>query len=278
MKLSKMLFAPLSAAIVMTVGVIGMATPNVAEASGFLYSNAALNRFCRGAQKIIARTPLRSDNVVYDDLGTPGVPFPPPGIPATGFIGSDALPYDGAEELPLTTTQYVGFGTDASGDEYAQTVMCKMKSWDALDFYFPGKASEGSNCSSINQVTTGLVFLSMLFRGEFPVITDIEFDDWDTFTGQQWTDSSPAPSAYISTTDGKLHLVGKRLYVERTNPSPFVGAPKKGVDYCQVIAPEYLRNILRGDITAPTCDDFPVYSPPVGGPPQGPLPWACANP
>ena len=93
--------------------VLGLSGPVAAEAGasgnarGQLYSTAAVNRFCEGAQGSIANTALVPDNILYDELGTPGSPFPPPGIPATGFIGSDALPYDGAEDLPLTTTQYV---------------------------------------------------------------------------------------------------------------------------------------------------------------------------
>lgn len=58
--------------------------------------------------------------ILFDDLGMAGSPFPPPGTPSTGIIGSDALPYDGAEDLPLTTTQFVGFGFYADGKDYPQ--------------------------------------------------------------------------------------------------------------------------------------------------------------
>ncbi|MDJ0615800.1 MAG: hypothetical protein QNJ63_03465 [Calothrix sp. MO_192.B10] len=72
------------------------------KARGKLYSTAAVKRFCQKAQQIIANTKLKAKNVNWKELGTPGVPFPAPGIPATGFIGSDATPYDGAENLPLS--------------------------------------------------------------------------------------------------------------------------------------------------------------------------------
>ncbi len=264
--------------VLVVLAASGISEPAFAgNARGKLYSTAAVNRFCKEAQLIIANTPLSANNVVWDELGTPGVPFPPPGIPATGFIGSDATPYDGATDLPLTTQQYVGYGADASGKEYPQVMMCKMKSWDALNYYFPGSASAGSNCATINADTGAAVINSLTNDNQEPqVITDIVYDNWSTYAGSQWTNSSPAPVAYISTVDGKLHIVGKQLYVARTNPSPFVGPPKKGVDYCQVIAPEYLREVITGKITAPTCAAPPVYNP--FGPPQAPILWACANP
>ncbi len=246
------------------------------KAQGYLYSTAAVNRFCKRAQRIIARTPLRPRNIIFDDLGSPGIPFPPPGVPATGFIGSDATPYDGAEDLPFTTTQYVGYGVYADGGEYPQTIMCKMKSWDALSFYYYGLAAEGATCSDINVRTYRRVVRS-LRRKQRPVVTGVEYDEWVSFTGQQWTSQAPAVTAYTSTADGKVHLVGKALYVERTNPSPFVGPEKKGVHYCQVIAPEYLREIILGNIVPPACGAPPVYAPPAG--PPGPVPqWNCNNP
>lgn len=55
-------------------------------------------------------------------------------------------------------------------------------------------------------------------------------------------------------------------------------ANKKGVDYCQVIAQEYLREVIVGNIQAPTCDAPPAYNPPIFGPPEAPKDWSCANP
>jgi hypothetical protein len=263
-------------------GLAGLTVPaDVAvagNARGHLYSTAAVNRFCKGAQGIIANTTLVPDNVLYDDLGAAGVPSPPAPfpIPSTGFIGSDALPYDGAEDLPLTSTQFVGYGAYEDGKDYPQTIMCKMKSWDALDFYYPGSAAPGSSCSTVNQDTYARV-LNSLVETEVPVVTEVAFDEWVSYTGQQWTSQAPAVTAYTSTADGKVHIVGKPLYVERTNQNPFVGASKKGVHYCQIIAPEYLREIIVGHIAAPTCGAPPEYSLPAGPPTPPPL-WSCANP
>ncbi len=156
--------------------------------------------------------------------------------------------------------------------------MCKMKSWDALDSYYPGSTSAGANCAVVNAQTGAKVMASLTKPNQEPLaVENVVYDNWLTYTGQQWTDSSPAPVAYLSNSDGKLHIVGKELYVARNNPSPFVGAEKKGVNYCQAIAPEYLRKLLLGKITAPKCDAPPVYQQP-SGQPEPPKPWNCANP
>jgi hypothetical protein len=278
MKISGLLFSAPLALSLLAGGIFTVTHSDDAfagKARGHLYSTSAVNRFCRGAQQIIANTDLESTNVLYDDLGTPGVPFPVP-IPATGFIGSDALPYDGAEDLPLTSTQYIGFGYNLEGKDYPQTIMCKMKSWDALDFYNPGSAAPGANCSDINRDSYQAVKDSLV-NMEIPVINEVIFDDWITYTGQQWTSQAPAVTAYTSTVDGMVHIVAKPLYVARLNFTPFIPPQKKGVHYCQIIAPEYLREVITGGVTTPTCDAPPTYLPPAGPPSPPPL-WDCQNP
>jgi len=280
-RLPKFTFMATSAAacaLVSAAGIVGPVDNAVAgNARGHLYSTAAVNRFCTEAQRIIANTMLQSNNVLYDDLGMAGSPIPPV-TESTGFIGSSATPYDGAENLPLTTTEFVGYGYDADGKDYPQTIMCKMKSWDALDYYYPGSASIGSSCSTINQDTLERVVNSLTNDNqELQVVNEVVLDEWVAYTGEQWTSQAPAVAAYTSTADGKVHVVGKSLYVARINPIPFIGPDKKGVHYCQIISPEYLREILVGSIDAPTCDAPPAYTRPTG-PPQPPALWNCTNP
>ncbi len=262
-------------------GVLCVYLPQLAKGQkgrGKLYSTAAVKNFCKKAQQIIANTKLKAKNVNWNELGTPGIPFPAPGISATGFIGSNPTPYDGALYLPLSTQQYVGYAKDNTGKTYPQVIMCKMKSWDALNFYYPGSAASGSNCAVVNAKIGGLVVASLTNQNQEPLaIRSVVYDNWLTYTGEQWTDSSPAPVAYLSTKDGKLHILSKELYVARNNPSSFVGVEKKGINYCQVIAPDYLRRLLVGNITAPKCDPPPVYQQPLGQP-ESPKPWNCANP
>ena len=236
-----------------------------------MYSQAALDEFCTGAQSIVARTPLISENVISQELGTAGSPFPPPGTASTGFIGTDAAPYDEGEDLPLTTHQYVEYGVGG----WPKTVMCKMKSWDALNFYYPGQASKGSDCAAVNRATVGTVAIAMLLRDQQSVYQDVQFDTWSTYTGQQWTHGGPAPTAYLDT-GGKLHLVAKELIVERTNPITFISSPKKGVHYCHLATPRYVKRVLAGKEAVPTCEAPPVLAPPAG-PPTTPPDWHCGD-
>ena len=244
-----------------------------------------LDNYCTMAQKVIARTKLTSTNAVFEDLGMEGIPSIPNGPPpsaATGFIASFATPYglegEPSDDFPLTTTQHVGYGFTTEGEEYAQTVMCKMKNADALNYHFPLERPKArqKDCSLIN--STVLRQLRALLRGSKRGFVDknVVFDDWSTFAGNQWTDSSPAPSAYMDSTDGTLHIVAKSLYVDRLDASPFVGPDKKGIQYCQTIAPAYLFKLLTGEVTPPTCDAPPLYEIPQGIPVV--LPWDCANP
>jgi hypothetical protein len=269
----KKAFNPLLSVATVLLATAGTFSSEPVSAKGFgkdLYSQNALDQFCAGAQYIIARTPLRAENNISEELGTAGNPWL--GTLSTGFIAEVATPYDGAEDLPLTTQQFVAYSEDSP-----TTAMCKMKSWDALNAYYPGRASEGSDCSSVNQATVGTVAISMLMSGQYSVYSGIQFDTWVTYTGQQWTDGGPAPAAYISAVDGKLHFVGKELYVERANPSPYVPASKKGVHYCHLASPEYVKDVLSGQVEVPVCDAPPVYTAPVFGPPQAPIAWHCGS-
>ena len=275
----KLCVLSISLSIVLNLGAkVDLAQSAVGEkAEGKLYSNGAAKGFCKKAQQIIANTKLKAKNINWSEFGTAGTPFPPPAVPATGFIGSDAKPYDGAENLPLETQQYVSYGKDDKGKIYPQVILCKMKSSDALDFYYPGSAAFGASCAAINVRTTAKVVARLTKENREPLIgKDLVYYNWLTYSGQQWTDSSPTPVAF-RTSDGKLHIVSKELYVERTNPSSFVGSEKKGINYCQVIAPEYLRKLLLDNIMVPECDAPPVYqqSPTQ---PEPPKTWNCANP
>lgn len=292
----KLTVAAIVAALVIGAG-LTLPSAAFAGSGAKVFSSKFLNKYCRKAQKKIAQTDLKAENVLYEDLGSPGIPWPPPGIPATGFIGSDALPYEGEDpQSPLTTTQYVGYGTDSDGDDYPQAVMCKMKSWDAIQFFYgPEAAAPGNNCADINRKIVNKVIRALNGDDDSDsgdndwadsdddgiIIPEIVYDNWETYTGAQWTDSSPAPVAFQSTADGLLHIVGKRLYVPNDTEPMFVGPEKVGVDYCQTIAPAYVRELLLGRVEAPVCDPFPLYQPPFlwpPGPPPGPQPWDCANP
>jgi len=152
-----------------------------------------------------------------------------------------------------------------------------------LNQAYPGLGSAKTDCNAVNQGNYAAVVESLTNDNQEPeVITDAQFVNWDVFTGEQWADDAPALFAYLQTnTDGSvtLYLVGKECWVDVDFPLPdfILGAEKKGVDYCQVPAPEYIRDLITGQIEAPECDAPPAYEPP-SFPPE-PIPtWDCQNP
>jgi len=261
-----------SAAAFAVVAVIGAPSSAYAKnGAGDVFSSQFLNIYCQRSQKIIAETDLKSDNIVYSDLGP--------------FVGSDASPYGDQTPpvLPFETTQYVTYGVEPGGSSYTQTVWCKMKSYDALAYYYedsvnldplpqPPFFAGKPTCSDVNRQMVKKVVKAL---GKDVVVPEIVYEDFPTFSGLQWTSNtsipvpSTSPSAYFN--NGVLHIVGKELFVTRVLP-PFIQIPesKKGVDYCQAIAPDYVREILTGNVTPPDCQAPPTYAPP--GPGSSPFP------
>lgn len=232
--------------------VLASTSANAGLARGHLYSTAAVNRICKEAQQVIANTTLQSTNIVWDDFGVAG---PPP----TGFIASDALPYQGAESLPLTTQQYVTYANYPDGKEYPKIVSCKMKRWDALQrIYGASAAAAGSTCQTIVQGVTTEVIASLTNKETRSVVFDpddevVEDPDSNAFTGAQWTNLALYVPANVDGA-GVLHLRGRRLDVPENAvgpppPAPQLGPAKKGVTYCHLPAPEYIRALLTGEVT-----------------------------
>jgi len=228
-----------------------------------IYSAAWVNRFCADAQRKVATTDLKSTVTIYESLDD--------------FVGSDAMPWRGAEDLPFTTPQHIKYGVRNDRTHYVQGFMCKMKSADGLIDAYPGLNAARTNCATVNQGNYLTVLYSLMSDRNAPpvVINEVEFDYWRTFSGEQWTKEAPVAFAYTSATDGKLHLVGKELYVPVDIVIDFIGPEKKGVHYCQVASPEYIRDLITGRIAAPVCNAPPRYS----FDPFKPIPdWDCSNP
>jgi len=244
------------ARVVVVVALVGCLVPGARAFGDYksdgVFDEAFLEDYCGvTAQKLIARTTLEAETVEFPEL--------------TGFVEDGlATPYDGNEAAPLTAPQYVG----------AEQVLCKVKSWDALvEYYGDGAASEGGTCSDVNREIVDLAYAG--YAPYFAVPRgDIVFDDWPAFTGQEWSTQLPGVGAYVSASDGLVHIVGKAIAVERTNPSPFVGPERKGVVNCASVHPAYLWKLLvEGPAAvAPVCEAPPNYT----GNPFAPIPlWDC---
>lgn len=198
-----------------------------------------------------------------------------------------ATPHDGgAQDEPLTTRQYVGMATDTSltpSFAYEQTITCKMKNTQAINRYFPdaGFVAVNHDCAYVARSFVAAALKNYTFdNSATSLMENASYTIWETYAGTQWSDSSPAPVAYINSIDGQLFIVSKQIAVDIAEWSPFVGPDKKGVIYCQFIAPGYAVKIARGHVVPPTCTPPPKYEPPFLPifPPQRPQVWQCTNP
>jgi hypothetical protein len=221
---------------------------------GDIYSTAAVNRFCKEAQQIIAGTSAKSMNIIWDD--------------AAGFIGSDAAPYAGpGEALPLTTHQFVSYGVypDTGNSQYPQVISCKMKGWDDVVKFVDPAAVPGASCQTVIEDTAQRVEASLTNREvDFVIDADLDVEvDADNvqFSGFGWTNPLP-PTLACTDMDGILHIQGKSLPVPNffypwpipSPPPPGWGPEKTGVHYCHLPAAEYLRELLTGNLQAPACN------------------------
>ena len=231
--------------------------------------------YCATAQRVItgATSEFKVDVVKYERFAS--------------LASSVATPHDGgAQDEPLTTRQYVGMATDTSRTPsfaYEQTITCKMKNAQAINRYFPdaGFVAVNHDCAYVARSFVAAALKNYTFdNASSSLIENASYTVWDTYAGTQWSDSSPAPVAYINPSDGRLFIVSKQIAVDIAEWSPFVGPDKKGVIYCQFIAPGYAEKIARGHVLPPTCTPPPKYEPPFLPifPPQRPQVWQCANP
>jgi hypothetical protein len=157
---------------------------------------------------------------------------------------------------PLTTHQYVMSEPDRPGAP--MRVSCKVKTPDHLNAaYGPGTAVDrGVTCADLNRETVSQVYARLtpaerrsLRLPENRIVFD---DDITTFMGSSWV--GEFPFAYTGT-DGRLHLQAKTLRVDWDNVW-FSWAPDRlrGAFYCHMVAPEYVRRLALGEVSAPAAD------------------------
>jgi hypothetical protein len=243
--------------LVTTTGALATPSPR-----SDLYSLAAANRYCTAAQQKLVGITRRSINIVhYAYPGSGGI---------IDFTFSSAAPYEGPNVtayngkettgslLALTTQQMVTY-REVWGTDYEIPVLfsCKMKNAEAINFHFPGSGAVQSTCKAINQDMANKVYASLTnFERRYlkHQQADIVFDD-DEFaiSGPSWLGLLPSflPSpAYIGG-DMKLHIYGEAIEVARGANIPGVGQDKEGSYYCHLIAPEYFRGLITGQIASP---------------------------
>ena len=188
--------------------------------------------FCQQAQHLLTGSTVPATNVVHADY--------------------DACVLSKAQINPLTTQQLVHYLDE--GGRQARMISCKLKTVDNIIAEFGADAAVSQRrCRDIHERL--VAELAAAEPEAAPVIVDddqvidIHVDDPGPL-GPEWL--KPHLLAYRDK-GGRLHLRGKEFRVDMGEPR-YANAPPqfRGIHYCHVIAPDYLRRLALGEAQLPT--------------------------
>lgn len=152
---------------------------------------------------------------------------------------------------PLVTTQYVRRENE-NPQAGPMMVSCKMKTADHLiAVYGPDAAGVDIGCSGVNEITLRKVLASLTpqerRRLRFDSGRKVSFaPDIVTTQGPVWLE--PYPLATLGA-DGSLQLQAKGMRNDWLDPRYAQAPPQfRGTRYCHLVAPEYLRRLLLGEV------------------------------
>jgi hypothetical protein len=199
-----------------------------------------VNEYCAVAQKEIASSRVPARNVVMTDY--------------------QAFARAKPSTKPLETMQYVGYADDKHTKP--RMISCKLHSADRIRAaYGATAAGESTTCARLNRRTLDAVLLSltdrqrkkMPFKGTVPVMLDA--DDVAS-TEAQWHETFT-----MAQTDagGTLRIRAKSLREAAPVRVGTKAATAGGGQYCHLIAPDYLKRILTGEVQLPRAE-FPEGS------------------
>ena len=138
---------------------------------------------------------------------------------------------DDSREMSYLVHQFVGAATIGGINE---TVSCLM----ARNEQASTKSCVDIHKKLVRDIKRGT---PMLKSGKRMIHYDIIYENLSTYSKQQWIDPhEPYRTSYIHEDTGKLHLVSKELILGKLH-------------YCLTIEAQYLRNVLLGSLSPPTC-------------------------
>ena len=188
-----------------------------------------LREFCLEAQRVIVRTDVTPALILHTDF--------------------DAFVKSKAAIEPLTIQQYIWY----EDDDPARPVMvsCKLKSADHLNEAFgAGTAAGNGRCQDMNRLTWDRVRATLggvdVGQVVFDPAEEVRNTENPGMTGPDWL----KPYAMTSRDEaGVLQLRSKGFRVDWTDPQ-FAAMPGRfrGVQYCHLVAPEYLARLLTGQV------------------------------
>ena len=210
---------------------LAMLSPVVASQATLTGDDSA---YCANAQSLIAGVGVVAKNSIHNTYES--------------FVDSKVLAY------PLKVQQFNSNLLAGSEDAF-KVVSCKMRTAGSIvDAY----ADHGEIVTSKEETSCEFLISTMLdelgdrsaSQGMTVDLADVVIDEEElTFMGPSWLDPWPFEPADIDQS-GTLHLKSRALYVPW---SIFIPAPAafKGVYYCHLPAPGYLKALLEGKVSAP---------------------------
>jgi len=182
------------------------------------------DEYCLAAQRIITRTEVPVELVLHDNF--------------EAFVKSKAV-------IEGPTIQQFNW---KDADNNLLAISCKLKSADHLNLVFgAGSAGPDSLCQIMNQA----VFRLIARQVTSPAFTRVVFDPVETvsddeqpgMTGPDWL--APFTMTYVE--ESALHIATKGFTVGFEDPR-YEKVPERfrGVHYCHLIAPDYLKALMEG--------------------------------
>ena len=197
----------------------------------------SLNDYCAVALKEIATSRLPARNVLVADY--------------------QAFSRASPSVKPLETLQYIGYAD--SQHTRARMISCKFHSAERIRAeYGATAAGEPSSCARLNRRTLDAVMLTlterqkkkMPFKGPVPVMLE---PDQLASSEAEWLE---AFTMVETDAGGTLRIRAKSLGNPGNMHVSTRPNPNAAVQYCHLIAPEYLKRILLGEVKLPQ-SEFP---------------------
>jgi len=196
-----------------------------------------LNDYCAAAQKEIAASRVPARNVVMTDY--------------------QAFSRASPQIKPLETMQFVGYADDKH--QHPRMISCKLHSAERIRAeYGATAAGEASSCARLNRRTLDAVMATlterqkkkMPFKGPVPVML---LPDEQASSESDWLE---AFTMVDTDAGGTLRIRAKSLGVGTGSVKVSARAANGMRQYCHLVAPDYLKRILTGEVQLPK-SEFP---------------------
>jgi hypothetical protein len=192
-----------------------------------------IDQYCAVAQKEIASARVPATNVVVRDF--------------------QAFAAAAPSVRPLETLQFVQYADERQ--TRPRMISCKLHSADSIrGAHGLTAAGESTTCARLNRRTLDAVMNSlterqkrkMPFKGAVPILLD---PDEQVATEAQWLE---AFTMVQTDAGGTLRLRAKSLRGDGTSAQRISNrTANAGRQYCHLIAPDYLKRILLGEVQLP---------------------------